>query len=160
MKQKIYDALINTDISNLPLNCINKLQMVIRFVDEKIDDGLDDGDYLMMRSYDLTDRDGNKFYIRCYFPQSRQTITALAVEVIEEKYDTPKKVAKELAFCPMLRVVVPTNGCNGYTENEYAEILAKEKLQSWTKEEIIDWVVENLEDVMEAYEPYDAEYDE
>ena len=43
MKQKIYDALINTDISNLALNCINKLKMVIRFVDEKIDDGLDDG---------------------------------------------------------------------------------------------------------------------
>jgi hypothetical protein len=160
MKQKIYDALINTDISNLPLNCINKLQMVIRFVDEKIDDGLDDGDYLMMRSYDLTDRDGNKYYIRCYFPQSRQTITVLAVEVVEENYETPKKVAKELAFCPIYRVCVPTNGANGYTEDELAETIARERISKWTKEEILDWVFGNLEDVMESYEPYDAEYDE
>lgn len=155
MKQKIYDALINTDISNLTLNCTNKLRMVIRFVDEKIADG----DYLMMRSYDLTDRDGNKFYIRCYFPSRVQTITALDVEVIEETYNDSKKVAKEIAFCPMLRVVVPNGGGNGWTEDEYAEILAKEKLQSWTKSEIIDWVMENIEDVMESYEPYDENYD-
>lgn len=157
MKQKIYDALINTDISNLPLNCINKLQMVIRFVDEKIDDGLDDGDYLMMRSYDLTDRNGNKFYIRCYFPQSRQTITALDVEVIEENYETPKKIAREFIYCPALRVIVPTD-CED--EYETAQKIAKEKLQSWTKEEIIDWILSNETDFTYHYEPYNAEYDE
>lgn len=159
MKQKIYDALINTDISNLPLNCINKLRMVIRYVDEKIADGLDDGDYLMMRSYALTDRDGNKFYIRCYFPSRVQTITALDVEVIEETYTPTKNVAKEIAFCPMLRVVVPNGGCNGWTEEEFAELTAREKLQSWTKSEIIDWVMENIEDIIESYEPYDENYD-
>lgn len=157
MKQKIYDALINTDISNIALNCINKLLMVVRFVDEKIDDGLDDGDYLMMRSYDLTDRDGNKFYIRCYFPQSEETITALDVEVIEENYDTPKKVAREFIYCPALRVIVPTD-CE--SEYETAQKIAKEKLQSWTKEEIIDWVLSNETDFTYHYEPYNAEYDE
>ena len=157
MKQKIYDALINTDISNLALNCINKLQMVIRFVDEKIDDGLDDEDYLMMRSYNLTDRDGNKYYIRCYFPQSRQTITALDVEVIEENYDTPKKIAREFIYCPALRVIVPTD-----CENEYetAQKIAEEKLRGWTKEEIIDWVLDNETDFTYHCEPYNEEYDE
>lgn len=157
MKQKIYDALINTDISNIALNCINKLLMVVRFVDEKIDDGLDDGDYLMMRSYDLNDRDGNKYYIRCYFPQSRQTITALDVEVIEENYDTPKKIAREFIYCPALRVIVPTD-CED--EYETAQKIAKEKLQSWTKEEIIDWVLGNETDFTYHCEPYNAEYDE
>lgn len=157
MKQKIYDALINTDISNIALNCINKLLMVVRFVDEKIDDGLDDGDYLMMRSYDLTDRDGNKYYVRCYFPQSRQTITALDVEVIEENYDTPKKVAREFIYCPALRVIVPRD-CED--EYETAQKIAKEKLQKWTKEEIIDWILSNETDFTYHYEPYNAEYDE
>jgi hypothetical protein len=86
MKQKIYDALIDTDINDIVFNCIDKLKMCARFVDEKIDECLDNGDYLMMRSYDLTDRDGNLFYIRCYFQRREDTITSLDVEVIEDNY--------------------------------------------------------------------------
>lgn len=37
------------------------------------------------------------------------------------------KVAKELIFSPIIRVVIPKGGCNGYEENEYAEIVAREK---------------------------------
>ena len=159
MKQKIHNALINTSFPNIVLNCVTRLKMVARIVDTKIDNNLDNGEYLMMSSYNLSDRDGNKFYIRCYYSNCEQIITAIDVKEIESVYETPKKVAKELAFCPLLRVVVPNGGCNGYTENEYAEILAKEKLESWTKAEIIDWVIENLEDIMESYEPYDEEYD-
>lgn len=70
------------------------------------------------------------------------------------------KIAKELAFCPMLRVIVPNEkNINGYTQEEYTEILAKEKLEKWTKSEIIDWVMENLEDIMDSSEPYDPNYD-
>lgn len=86
MEQKIYDALIDTNIGNIVLNCIDKLKMSARFVDEKIDNGLDNGDYLMMRSYDLTDSDGNMFYVRCYFPRSERIITDVDVQVIEDNY--------------------------------------------------------------------------
>jgi hypothetical protein len=34
-----------------------------------------------------------------------------------------------------------------------------EKLRTWTKEEILDWVLENEADYGESYEPYDEEYD-
>jgi hypothetical protein len=159
MKLRIYNALIHTSFPNIVLNCVARLNMVARIVDTKMVN-LGNGEYLMMSSYNLSDRDGNKFNIRCYYSDCEQIITDIDVEVIEEKYEIPEKVAKEVAFCPLVRVVVPNGGCNGYTENEYAEILAKEKLESWTKAEIIDWVMENLEDVMESYEPYDKEYDD
>lgn len=71
-----------------------------------------------------------------------------------------EKVAKELIFSPIVRVVIPKGGCNGYDENEYAEMAAKEKVRSWTKEEILDWIFENHEDTFPSYEEYDANYDE
>lgn len=71
-----------------------------------------------------------------------------------------EKVAKELIFSPIVRVVIPKGGCNGYDENEYAEIAAREKVRSWTKEEILDWIFENHEDTFPSYEEYDANYDE
>ena len=157
MKQTIFDALINTNINNLVLNCIDKLKMVARYVDEKIDDKLENDDYLMMRSYDLVDRDGNKYYIRCYYPHTTEVITALDVIPIKEKYETPKKIAREFIYCPALRVIVPTD-----CENEYetAQKIAEEKLRGWTKEEIIDWVLGNETDFTYHYEPYNEEYDE
>ena len=48
------------------------------------------------------------------------------------------KVAKELIFSPIVRVVIPKGCTNGYEENEYAEIAAREKISKWTKEEILD----------------------
>lgn len=69
------------------------------------------------------------------------------------------KVAKELIFSPIVRVVIPKGGCNGYEENEYAEIVAREKVRSWSKEEILDWIFENHEDTFPSYEDYDPMYD-
>ena len=40
MKEKIMTALMGTNINNIVLNCVDKLKMVARFVDEKIDDGI------------------------------------------------------------------------------------------------------------------------
>jgi hypothetical protein len=71
-----------------------------------------------------------------------------------------EKVAKELIFSPIVRVVIPKGGCNGYNENEYAEMAAREKVRSWTKEQILDWIFENHEDTFPSYEEYDANYDE
>lgn len=71
-----------------------------------------------------------------------------------------EKVAKELVFSPIVRVVVPKGGSNGYEENEYAEIVARDKLRKWSKEEILDWVFENLETIFPSYEEYDANYDD
>ena len=42
--------------------------------------------------------------------------------------NTMDNVAKELIFSPIIRVVIPKGGCNGYEENEYAEIVAREKI--------------------------------
>lgn len=68
-------------------------------------------------------------------------------------------VAKELIFSPIVRVVIPKGGCNGYEENEYAEIVAREKVSKWSKEEILDWIFENHEDTFPSYEDYDPMYD-
>ena len=70
------------------------------------------------------------------------------------------KVARELVFCPICRVVVPKDGSNGYTEEEYAEIVARDKIKGWSKEEILDWIFENLESIVDSPEPYDASYDD
>lgn len=70
------------------------------------------------------------------------------------------KVAKELVFSPIIRVVIPKDIPNGYSEDEYACNAVEERLKGWTKQEIIDWVIENWEHTMDALEPYDPEYDE
>lgn len=44
------------------------------FCDEKIDEGLDDGDYLMMRSYDVAD-----FHVRLYYPRETREVTCVNV---------------------------------------------------------------------------------
>lgn len=56
----------------------------VRFVDEKIDDGVDDDEcedeYVMMRSYDLKTPDGHKFYIRLYYGNNSYKFTAYDYE--------------------------------------------------------------------------------
>lgn len=54
--------------------------MTARYVDEKIDNYLEDeDDYLMMESYDMTK--GNKtFYVRLYYPQSTGEISDVDVQ--------------------------------------------------------------------------------
>lgn len=180
------------------------------FVDEKIDDGLDNGDYLMMRSYNMTYVNGNKYYVRFYYPKKTRVITSVDVkfenenvpptptskEEIEkimckvhnaaidttndkvkkilfnsareiakllDEMNTPKplKIAKDIAFCPMLRVVMPNQEkINGYTQEEFAMLLAQEKLMAMTKKEIIEWVMDNFETMMDSPEEYDGEYDD
>ena len=45
-----------------------------KFCDEKIDDGLDNGDYLMMRSYDVAD-----LHVRLYYPRETMEVTCVNV---------------------------------------------------------------------------------
>ena len=178
------------------------------FVDEKIDDGLDNGDYLMMRSYNMTYVNGNKYYVRFYYPKKTRVITSVDVEFenllptptskeeiekimckvhnaaidttndkvkkilfnsareiakLLDEMNTPKplKIAKDIAFCPMLRVVMPNQEkINGYTQEEFAMLLAQEKLMAMTKKEIIEWVMDNFETMMDSPEKYDGEYDD
>jgi hypothetical protein len=75
---------------------------------------------------------------------------------------SPKKLAVEFEYNPAIRVCVPiTNGDEDiFDVQENARKLVLEKVRTWTKEEIIDWVLENEADYFEAYESYDAEYDE
>lgn len=178
------------------------------FVDEKIDDGLDNGDYLMMRSYNMTYVNGNKYYVRFYYPKKTRVITTVdvefenlpstptpkeeiektmcmvhnaAIDITNDKVkeilfnsaheiakvlddmEKPKpwKIAKDIAFCPMLRVVMPNEEkINGYTQEEFAMLLAQEKLMAMTKKEIIEWVMDNFETMVDSPEEYDKEYDD
>ena len=51
----------------------------VKFVDEKIDDGVTDADnddeYVMMRSYDLTTNTGEQFYVRLYYGNNTRLFT-------------------------------------------------------------------------------------
>lgn len=72
-----------------------------------------------------------------------------------------KKIAVQFEYNPAIRVCVPITGDEDiYAVEEAARKLVLEKLRTWTKEEIIDWVLENEADYCESYEPYDEEYDE
>lgn len=164
MKDKIYDLLIEQDIDNVDFLAA-QARISVRFVDEKIDDGLDDGDYLMMRSYDMATANGG-YYVRCFYPRETMKITHVEVNVVWESEEptetkTDGLVAKEIVFCPILRIIVPDQEeINGYSQDEYVEELAREKLKNWSKSEIIDWVIENCENVLDSPEPYDPSYDD
>ena len=72
-----------------------------------------------------------------------------------------KKVAVQFEYNPAIRVCVPINDDEDiYDVEEAARKLVLEKLRTWTKEEIIEWVLENEADYCESYEPYSEEYDE
>ena len=47
----------------------------LKYDDEDIDDGLDDGDYLIYRSYTV----GDGWWLKVYFPQSTRVITDWAL---------------------------------------------------------------------------------
>lgn len=87
----------------------------------------------------------------------------VTVKNVKEKQveNSPKKVAVQFEYNPAIRVCVPINEDEDiYDVEENARKLVLEKLRTWTKEEIIDWVIENEADYCESYEPYDEEYDE
>ena len=74
-----------------------------------------------------------------------------------KKNNSPKKVAKQLIFDPALRLCIPTDVKDIH---QTAREMAVEKLRTWTKEEIIDWVMGNEVDFGDCCEPYNEEYDE
>lgn len=75
-----------------------------------------------------------------------------------------KNIAKEVVFCPIVRVVIPKGREDGSyhpynkpanipnTEDEYATMKAIEKLRSWSKEEILEWLDENVETIVDSPE--------
>lgn len=69
------------------------------------------------------------------------------------------KVAKDIDFYPLLRVITDdTLDNNDAFDDVFYKAL--DKVRSWTKEEIIDWLFENIDSVHDSIEPYDPEYDE
>ena len=66
------------------------------------------------------------------------------------------KVAMEVMFSPIIRVVVEDNG----NANNDAFDKAMETLRSKSKAEILEWIDENVETIFLSPEPYNAEYDD
>lgn len=64
---------IGEDIDNCE-SILEKEYGSCKFCDEKIDDGLDNGDYLMMRSYDVAD-----LHVRLYYPRETMEVTCVNV---------------------------------------------------------------------------------
>jgi hypothetical protein len=71
--EDIYDMCMGKDIDEAE-EILRKNFNNVRFCDEKIDDGLDDGGYLMMSSFDV---DGH--YVRLYYPDDDYIITDVDV---------------------------------------------------------------------------------
>lgn len=66
------------------------------------------------------------------------------------------KVAMEVMFSPIIRVVVEDNG----NANNDAFDKAMETLRSKSKAEILEWIDENVETIFLSPEPYNAEKDD
>lgn len=64
---------IGDDIDNCE-SILEKEYGSCTFCDEKIDEVLDDGDYLMMRSYDVAD-----LHVRLYYPRETREVTCVNV---------------------------------------------------------------------------------
>lgn len=83
------------------------------------------------------------------------------VKVKQEK--SPKMVAVQFEYIPAIRVCIPVNSNEDIYDvrtKENARKLVLEKLRTWTKDEIIEWVLENETVYSESYELYDEEYDD
>lgn len=66
------------------------------------------------------------------------------------------KVAMEVMFSPIIRVVVEDNE----NANNDAFDKAMETLRSMSKAEILEWIDENVETIFLSPEPYDEVYDD
>ena len=66
------------------------------------------------------------------------------------------KVAMEVMFSPIIRVVVEDNE----NANNDAFDKAMETLRSKSKAEILEWIDENVETIFLSPEPYDEVYDD
>lgn len=83
------------------------------------------------------------------------------VKVKQEK--SPKMIAVQFDYNPAIRVCIPVNGNEDIYDvrtKENARKLVLEKLRTWTKDEIIEWVLENETEYSESYESYNEEYDD
>lgn len=69
----IYDLCDGLDVSECE-DVLKKHFNEVRFCDEKIDDGLDDGVYLMMRSFDVDD-----VYVKFYYGSDDYIVTHIVV---------------------------------------------------------------------------------
>lgn len=67
--------------------------------------------------------------------------------------------AKDVIFQPTIRVIVPTGGCGNDTELDYANKLVLMTLNEWTKEEILEWVLDSDKTIINSKEKYDSNYD-
>lgn len=80
---------------------------------------------------------------------------------VKQTEESPKKIAVQFEYNPSIRVCVPIDGDEDiFDVYKNARKLVLEKLQTCTKEEIIDWVMNNVADYYEADEPYNEEYDD
>lgn len=74
-----YNIFEGTNIDDVKETAKNN-GMTARYVDEKMDDYLEDeDDYLIMESYDMTKGD-KTFYVRLYYPQSTGEISDVDVQ--------------------------------------------------------------------------------
>ena len=69
----IYELCDGLDVSECE-DVLKKHFDKVRLCDEKIDDGLDDGVYLMMRSYDVDDA-----HVRLYYGNDDYIVTSIDV---------------------------------------------------------------------------------
>jgi len=86
------------------------------------------------------------------------TVKNAKVKQVEE---STKKIAVQFEYNPAIRVCVPINGDEDiFDVYKNARKLVLEKLQTWTKEEIIKWAMANVSDYYEADESYNEECDD
>jgi hypothetical protein len=71
--EDIYDMCIDKDIEDAE-DILRKNFTNVRFCDEKIDEGLDDGVYLIMNSFDVDDH-----YVRLFYPNDTYIVTDVDV---------------------------------------------------------------------------------
>ena len=109
IQRKIVDIFRRTDINDVENTATDNGFNAV-FVDEKIDDGLDNGDYLMMRSYNMTYVNGNKYYIRFYYPKKTRVITSVDVKFENENVPPtpPSKEEIEKIMCKVHNVAIDT----------------------------------------------------
>ena len=72
IKEVIYDLCIEKDIDECE-EILKKNFNDVSFCDEKIDEGLEDGVYLMMRSYDV-----DNVYVRFYYGDDDYLVTDIS----------------------------------------------------------------------------------
>ena len=73
MEDKIYDMCIDKYVDDAE-DTLKENFKKVSYCDEGYDDGLDDGDYLMYRTYDV-----DKYYVKMYYPQSTGIISCVDV---------------------------------------------------------------------------------